>query len=49
MRKLRDGTAGEIWTDGYYWGHGGGKQFEKTGLREEVIYGKTNKLSYSYD
>jgi len=25
---MRDGTAGEIWTDGYYWGHGGGKQFE---------------------
>jgi hypothetical protein len=25
---MRDGTAGEIWTDAYYWGHGGGKQFE---------------------
>ena len=25
---MRDGAAGEIWQDGYYWGHGGGKQFE---------------------
>jgi hypothetical protein len=25
---MRDGTAGEIWQDGFYWGHGGVKQFE---------------------